>query len=69
VTTSFEKAPILYVTAERLQKHKLSNEFVEARDYPARLGYIPIEGEVGMLATKAKFTGSIKGIRLRLVLK
>ena len=69
MTTTFEKAPILKVTAERLQKYKLSSEFVDAADYPARLGCIPIKGEVGMLAVKTKFTGSIRGIRLRLVLK
>jgi len=69
VTTTFEKAPILEVTEERLKKHKLSREFVAAADYPARLGYIPMKGEVGMLAVKAKITGSIKGIRMRLVLK
>ena len=69
MTTSFEKAPILEVTEDRLKKHKLSSEFVAAADYPTRLGYIPMKGEVGMLAVKAKFTGSIRGIRMRLVLK
>ena len=69
MTTTFEKAPILEVTEDRLKKHKLSSEFVDAADYPARLGYIPMKDEVGMLAVKAKFTGSIKGIRMRLVLK
>jgi len=69
VTTTFERAPILEVTEERLKKHKLSSEFVAAADYPARLGYIPMKGEVGMLALKSKFTRAIKGIRMRLVLK
>jgi len=69
VTTTFEKAPILEVTEERLKKHKLSSEFIDAADYPARLGYIPMKGEAGMLAVKSKFTDFIKGIRMRLVLK
>lgn len=65
----FVQAPVSYVTQAKAEKYKASSEFIPAQQYPRSDGCIPIDGEIGMLATKSKYTRGLKAIRQRIIVK